>query len=265
MKNLLILFLITLTLFWGCDKKPTDINLPPQKVRWVVKTPDAYPGVERGIDAFGGNENSLILEWYAVPDNDVVKYNIYATNQVLQDNTNENRPINFIIKKELLKDNAGQDDNFRYNLYADSAYYYYFDLSQFGFAINQKCYFYILAEDDAGNISERSDTLNYTLMEAPSLLDYLSGDQYFTWQWPSIIPENIIFRLEQFPYSGPPLFITAIAGYENIVENYYEGNPRLYLNSLNVNLVPGQTYRFRIDVYESEFKGGESSWKEFQY
>ncbi|MCK5077982.1 MAG: hypothetical protein KAR38_16485, partial [Calditrichia bacterium] len=118
--------------------------------------------------------------------------------------------------------------------------------------------------DKGGNISEKSDTVNYNLIEAPDQLNYNVSENCFTWDWPGMAPPNIIFRIEESPFNGEPYYIKKIGSSgDGIVDNYYD-TPTIYLNNLNENFTHGQLYRFRIDIYENEYKGSESKWQSFQ-
>ncbi|MCK5076848.1 MAG: hypothetical protein KAR38_10755, partial [Calditrichia bacterium] len=222
MKKLIILTLL-LTVFYSCKDSVTNIDDPPAKINWVEKTNDDFDGVERGIDAYGAEENSIILEWKASPEKDIHSYLLYASDV---DNNGDGEPDNFIQVKTLKTDDAGNTTDFNYNV-EDSTYTYFFNLNTLELNAGKDNYFYILAEDKGENISEKSDTVNYHLVNSPDLLevnyDSDESDYYFTWSWPSYFTENIVIRVESYPYNNNPAYITKIAGADNIIENYYDG------------------------------------------
>ena len=138
---------------------------------------------ERGIDAHNINlinpdKNSIKLEWYPNPEEDIWKYHLYQTDVVDE----ENNPIDFSIILTTENDTLFYDDEV-------TNYAEYF--------------FYLKAENFDGIISTTSDTIFYELLRKPqaiSITDSIYFQQLqFQWidsQSGSQIPSYYAIKIE---------------------------------------------------------------------
>jgi len=133
--------LLTQVLFFSCEEAPEDPN-PPAPPQWVLKSvPEAW--VEQGIDADSRGGGSLVLMWHPNGEPDLSGYELFRTDST-KDSPYEKRYTIDLFE-------PGTDTLF----YDDSVKQY------------TRYYYYLLAFDLAGNRSNPSDTIDYTLLNAP--------------------------------------------------------------------------------------------------
>ncbi len=144
-------------IFIGCPD-PVEDPYPPETPVWVNKTlPES--SMELGIDA--ENRNRIVLMWHPNTDTDLAGYTIYRADTTI-DNSFENHHTIDLIQ------HVGLDTVF------------------FDEVIPYVDYFYFIrANDIAGNDSPPSDTVTYKLLRAPRLespIDESVSSQFtFTW------------------------------------------------------------------------------------
>jgi hypothetical protein len=130
-----------LALTFSCEEAPEDPN-PPAPPQWVVKSvPEAW--VEQGIDADSRGGGSLVLMWHPNGEPDLSGYELFRTDST------KSGPYDKRYTIDLFE--PGIDTLF----YDDSVKKY------------TRYYYYLLAFDLAGNRSDPSDTIDYTLLNAP--------------------------------------------------------------------------------------------------
>jgi hypothetical protein len=241
-KYFVVIILIIALFSLSCTSSVESDNPAPAQVRIVEKSAeDAI--VEKGIDAiaFPGllTQNSISLQWYSEDDEDLTSFDIYRS----QDSVGTFPLLTSIVKQ------FGKIDTF----YVDK-----------NVAQNVRYYYYVIARDAADQESPRSIKVNYKLSEMTVLNSPSESDTSYTgiysWDFPSIGPDEFIFRLER-----------DIAG--NFVHEYINQLNRIDYNphqewnftSLGLgNLAPG-IYRWRIDIIGADNnEGSESFWQGFQ-
>jgi hypothetical protein len=248
----------------SCTDNTSGNDQPPQRVRWIQKTPDTFSGPERGIDAVGEFPGKIQLEWKEPSEKDVKKFLLYVS----VDN------VNFLNEKILKIDEANKNQNFRYNT-SDSSFIFLYDIQEMDHGIgdpyNKPFYFYMRAEDEIGQLSEPSDTIYYKLEKPISgLAVYIDTNQdtLLTWGWSNLQlpPNNLIIRIEKkiLPSRWEVKFVKLFAADDPIFRNQFFDNPSVFIKDLRIVYGIFDTngeYRWRVDVYYDEYWGSESNWQ----
>ena len=241
------LFIIHYSLFiiqCGLDiEDPT----PPSPPRWVEKSmPEEWP--ERGIDAH--ESGGIFLEWHSNPTEDVIAYLLYRASSY--------EVIDSIGAYELIT-RLETSSNTRTE-YLDEQ------------AITWVEYLYRLkSEDGSGNLSEYSDSVSYKLMQSitPVTMNpnghslVLGSERTLSWIYRhGIAMEDycitVLTQENKFLYR------------ENFQPTNYLGGDEFWVIPAEVELTPGQIYKWRVDMgarYDNglEKLGSESPWAEFLF
>lgn len=128
-------------MLFSCQESREDPN-PPDPPVWVLKSaPEAW--VEQGIDADSRGGGAIVLMWYPNGEADLAGYELFRADTALSGPYEKRFTVDLF---EPLLDTIFFDDEVDHYV----AYYYY-----------------LLAFDLAGNRSRPSDTISYTLLNAP--------------------------------------------------------------------------------------------------
>ena len=250
-RKYIFIVLAGMALFVMCRSGVENEDLPPSRVRIVPKTPeDAVE--EHGIDAYAVvtennvvKANAIYLEWYQNPEQDIAAYNIYRK---AGDSTGTFQRIARVEKS------FGVLDTF----YIDMAVELY-----------QRYFYYIKAEDEAGQEGPASRKVNYALVpwaDLESPIRYANFDGQFVWTFQqNYFPPSFVFRLERQVAEN-----TYVNFFTKQIELLVDYDPhqvwsisRLVPEELLP--IPTGTYRWRIDVVGSEEnQGSESNWETFR-
>lgn len=243
MKYLYTVSLIVLVfyLLLSCDDQPVNKVDPPARVVLISNSADTS-SVEHGIDAVYLNEspdkNSIFFEWRPNGESTLAGYEIYRSVFANQNYTSLARVV----------ENFGIIDTF----YVDNSV-----------SLNIRYYYFIRAFDDLDQYGEPSDTISYKIMENPVLSYPVSiiGNvtaPVFIWDFPPIIPQYFVFRLE---VSENEIYQNL---YSKLIEISVEYDPHqewtLAELTQETALSPGK-YRWRIDsIGDEDNQGAESAW-----
>ena len=220
---------------------------PPSPPVWVQKSlPEEWP--ERGIDAH--ESGGIYLEWHSSLRDDIKAYHLLrASVNMDTDSIGE--------YSQLISIEVGEDSLLDY---VDSQIiqneYYYYKLS---------------SEDKAGNVSDYSDESYYSTlpqvdvnrMRPNGVDDTLSQNRVFWWVYEyNIAMENYCITILN---SENELVLRQLFSPTN-----YVGGWESWQMSLNVELINGQVYKWRIDtganyVDNHETAGSETGWANFLY
>ena len=232
-----------LTVQCGLDvEDPT----PPSSPQWVPKSlPEEWP--ERGIDAFEGG--GIYLEWEdSQVGESITGYKIFRAeyNEI----TDSLSAYEFLTKKELGADLHHIDEETQPGI----TYYYK-----------------IKAEDPSGNLSAFSNSIFYTLLpQLPSgniapngLTIHLKETRQLNWK---------CYYLNEMEDYCITLLTTEndLVIREVLVPGNYTSDGESWQIPFNIDLVPNQTYKWRIDTGAKyidgyETSGAESIWATFLY
>jgi hypothetical protein len=228
----------------GCEDE-VNKEAPPARVVLVEKNPDTS-AVERGIDALyevsRPEVNSIILEWHPNLETTLAGYSIFRSESIDK---------NYVAIVRI-----GKAFNFIDTTFIDNSV-----------SLQKRYYYFIKAFDEFDQFSDPSDTVNYKLVEIPSLSSPVGniGNNFspiFAWDFhPNYIPHTFIFRLEKIENEAfNPLYTKLL---ELGVD--YDPHQEWTLSSLtSVNSLSAGIYRWRIDPLGSEaLHGAESAWREF--
>ena len=137
----LVMVVLVLVTPYGCTESREDPT-PPEPPVWVLKSaPEAWQ--EQGIDADSRGEGAIVLMWHPNNESDLSGYELYRADSGKTGLYKKRFTIDLF---EPLIDTLFFDDSVKHYV----AYYYY-----------------LLAFDLAGNRSLPSDTIHYTLLNAP--------------------------------------------------------------------------------------------------
>ncbi len=240
---LTIITIINLLYFcFQCGDNLEDPD-PPSKVLWVEKTAP-QDSIEHGIDAYDGD--GIYLEWHRNFEDDLAGYKIYRAFT--------SPDSNFVKIMEV--ENIGI-------INADTSW-----IDELA-PIDKYCYYYIRAFDHAGNVSERSDTIEYKLITkaelvSPTINDIPETTPVFKWNDYGRDSYQYVLYLENF-LSKEVIWI-----YRMNKRNYGDFLQSVLYNSNGTakvrELSKGQTYRWRIDAIgvvnpmDIDISGSESNW-----
>ncbi len=168
-----IIFITILLYSYGCDVPIEELDAPA-KPMWIEKSqPDNR--IELGIDSDNNTKSGIVLMWYSNSENDLAGYNIYRGQQ------SNGTAIQY---EHLTEIDIFQ--KFEYDTL-------YFDINV---SDNVTYFYYIEAEDLAGNKSSPSDTISYTLRLPPTALSPMNtiADSFPIFRW--------IDNIENFQYTS---------------------------------------------------------------
>ncbi len=230
----------------NCGLDVEDATSPSAPV-WVQKSlPEEWP--ERGVDAH--ETGGIILEWEGNESQDLVAYLIYrATCFEVPDSIGE-----FALQVRL-KTN-------------ELVTFEYLDVGQ----SNGIGYAYVIhAEDVSGNVSDRSDTVSYTLISAVDALTmrpngqltHLGEDRLLRWEY--------IINIEMEDYHLTILDDELrVLSRVRLLPSSYVGYYESYYIPVTVSLRRGAIHHWRIDtaakyINGRESVGSESRWASFVF
>ena len=245
---IIILFLCIQNCDWFDEVKVPDTPL------WVKKSLPV-DSIENGIDA-EPLENSIFMHWHPVRNKNLEGYKIYRSEikDPLDDSIKEEfkviTKINIYHNPEY--DTVFVDEDVKLN------YFYRYIIRSFNYD---------------GVLSEPSDTIEYSLIPKASLVSPREGmvnpvRPEFKWRNGTRV-NQLVLRLESFP-SRKIIWLCKFQNnnYTNEITTLRYNNVRNYPATLN-SLVPGQQYRWRIDLiaftngWGADVEGSESLWQYF--
>ena len=230
-----------------CGKNLEDPD-PPAQPEWVAKSLP-YDTTETGIDAVP-NGDFIQLEWYTGDEDDLSSYRIYRTSGDI-----ENK---FDLIEEIQSDlMAGS-----INIYLDE-----------NVSINTPYFYFLRAVDQAGNLSLRSDTVEYKLVvkvNLRGLFDTTDVNPTFKWSDAGSAASEYVIRVEQFnPNRVMCLSATSRQSYTDEVQSLKYGTGIIFYSAQDT-LSRGVDYRWRVDAVATfnregdEVAGSESNWGYFK-
>lgn len=230
----------------ACDPSLEDPN-PPAKPEWVPKS-TPYDTTESGIDADPVGD-VILLEWYTGEDDDIENYRIYRASESIEEKFNLLEEVRAIINVGAV--NTYIDDNV---------------------SIGIPYYYFLRAVDQAGNLSPRSDTLGYKLLQKINLYEPISGTvsqvkPTFKWSDPTSAASEYVIRVEQFN-PNRVIWISALTpqNYSGDIQSLVYGSPDVFYLAQS-ELSSGVSYRWRIDIVSALDReneaGSESYWGYF--
>ena len=227
-----------------CGKNLEDPD-PPSRPEWVAKSLP-YDTTETGIDAVP-NGDFIQLEWYTGDEDDLSSYRIYRASGDI-----ENK---FDLIEEIQSDlMAGS-----INIYLDE-----------NVSINIPYFYFLRAVDQAGNLSLRSDTVEYKLVvkvNLRGLFDTTDVKPTFKWSDAGSAASEYVIRVEQFN-PNRVIWISALTpqNYSGDIQSLVYGSPDVFYLAQS-ELSSGVSYRWRIDIVSALDReneaGSESYWGYF--
>jgi len=246
-RSKIFLFIICL-LFSSCGENLEDPD-PPSRPQWIEKSLP-YDTTESGIDA-DPNGDVIVLEWLTGNEDDLDSYRIYRTSGSTEED--------FILLDEMNANPvAGSESEYIDENITVGSFYFYF----------------IRAVDQAGNLSPRSDTLEYKITQKVNILSpsgtIATVKPTFQWADPVSASSEYVIRVEQFS----PNRVIWLAGLTR--QTYTVGEPQSLVYGAGTvfylaqsELSRGVNYRWRLDAVTSfnrdntEIAGSESNWGYF--
>jgi hypothetical protein len=229
----------------GLDIEDPTPPLPPV---WVQKSlPEEWP--ERGID--GHETGRVLLEWRTNSNDEYIReYELFGAN--------------YSVRSDSLSDFVSLA---KITSAMDSTFTYVDEMSR----PNTRQLYYLIATDESNNSSKKSDTISYKVLNAISvesmspngIYSHLDSSRSLSWSNQYSIPvENYwitILTIDDFFISRDLFF-----------PQNYAGQKETWSIPVGLNLDPGQTYKWRIDmsadyVNEYETSGSESHWATFLF
>jgi hypothetical protein len=223
-------------------------STPPSPPQWVNKSlPEEWP--ERGIDAH--ESGGIFLEW--------------------EPNIEENIEAYLIYRAELIGENDSLSD---YQLISRHSMEIFSALEYLDIEVSIRThYIYKLrAEDISQNLSDYSESLNYSLLEAiaPSQLSPNGFNQQLN-SGRSLIWGNYAYAIEMENYcltllsSGNELILRQVI----IPENYFNAVETFCIPD-SIYLINNKVYQWRVDIGSQYMDGiesaaSESPWAKFLF
>jgi hypothetical protein len=246
MKTVLFLFItFHLPLFFNHCGLDVEDPTPPKPPLWVQKSfPEDWP--ERGVDAH--ESGGIVLEWQPNPEVDIVSYSIFRATWY----------ENYDSLGKYEKHYVGEAESVERLVYVDNL-----------IGTGNTYYYKIKAEDGAGNVSDYSDSINYTIfpqialsgMEPNGIADTLDSEHQFSWRYDaSIEMENYCLTILSETNEFAARFVFLPQTYTGVREYFRLPNEN--------NLESGKIYKWRVDFgagyYQGlETGGSESPWASF--
>jgi len=242
--RLVLIFSFSYLTFHSCGLDIEDPT-PPAPPVWVEKSlPEEWP--ERGIDAH--ESGGIYLEWEQNSEQDIVAYNIYrAVWHENYDSLGDYYQLSRLENESILE--MKYIDN---QIGTGNTYYYK-----------------LISEDGAGNLSNYSDSVKYTILPQIALSgmipngidDTLSQERTFSWRYD--------FSIEMEYYCLTIVTNTGeyVRRYIFLPQTYVDIREYFELPN-DTNMVSGHLYKWRIDfganyIQENETSGSESPWATF--
>lgn len=241
-----VIIVMIMLLLNACGKNLEDPD-PPARPEWAVKS-SPYDTTESGIDA-NPSGDVIGLEWITGSEDDIDIYRLYRASGSIKE------------KFSLLEEVPS-------NLTAGAISTYIDD----NVSIGSPYYYFLRAVDQSGNLSPRSDTIGYKLVQKVNLIEPATSNittvkPTFKWSDPSTSVSEYVIRVEQF-IPNRVIWLSAISrqNYSSDPQSLiYGGGTVFYL--AQVELSRGVNYRWRIDTVSALDReneaGSESNWGYF--
>jgi len=241
----IIINLLMLLVFYRCPEPVEDPD-PPVRPNWVECTlPESVN--DRGIRS-DPISDAIVLEWHPNPDEDLAGYLIYRTTQKIDN------PYQLLADINVFE--TGGNDTIYYDETAP---------------LNELCYYYLKAYDQAGNRSQPTDTIFYRLLPKVDLIYPLSP----------IAENRPLFSWNDLSQTGYEYVIQVIAlKNKEVVWIYRMSRPNYadFLQTVRFNkdntaiisgLITGESYQWGIETIGAvnqkniEVAGSKSYWGYF--
>jgi len=245
-----IYLLVVIILFFNACGKNLEDPDPPARPEWVPKSLP-YDTTETGIDAIPESDY-IVLEWYTGNEDDLNTYRIYRTSRKIEN------------KYDLLEEIPSDFMPGSVNTYFDE-----------NVSIGTPYFYFLRAVDQAGNLSPRSDTIEYKLVNKVNLREPLTNDitnvtPTFKWSDVGSAASEYVIRVEQLnPNRVVWLSATSRQSYTDEVQSLKYGTGSIF-HLAQDKLSRGVNYRWRIDAVATfnregdEVAGSESNWGYFR-
>lgn len=228
-----------------CGKNIEDPD-PPARPEWVPKSA-LDDTLETGIDADPGGD-VIVLQWYNGHEEDLAVYRLYrCAGDLAQPNFTLLNEVPALTIGGVILEWVDEEVQVGVN-YA----------------------YYLRAVDQAGNLSVRSDTVQYCLIPKADLVQPLgTTDQTkptFKWSNQSNLAAQYVLRVEELAGNLCWICLTTRQNYVGEIESLVYGNGG---SVYRPELVRGKSYRWRVDGvfnfdrYGNEIAGSESNWGYF--
>ncbi|MCH8011000.1 MAG: hypothetical protein IIA61_03475 [Candidatus Marinimicrobia bacterium] len=247
----------------GCQN-PIEDRTPPEQPKWVEKS-TPYAWEEKGIDAENSGNHQIKLEWHRVKDEDLAGYRLFSK---MRESEEEFQLIGEIDLFQII----GLDTVFYYDVEVENWYQYY-----------------IRAVDNADNLSEPSDTIEYLLLNPPRLIAPLNtiSDNVpsFTWAtfdtqfyWANYFAVRVedVSNLQEISTAWTCFILNNWIGLSDpIILNYIASDSSAWPSNVleckyQFDQFPAGTYRWKViaiftvdDFYRAK-ASGESEWGYFE-
>jgi len=248
MERSIFFLLVIFVLFSTCGKNLEDPD-PPSRPQWVEKSLP-YDTTESGIDA-DPNGDVIVLEWLTGTEEDLDFYRIYRASGSTESD--------FDLLDEMSADPVAGSENeyIDENVELDRIYFYF-----------------LRAVDQAGNLSPRSDTIEYKITQKVNILSpsgtISTVKPTFQWADPVSSSSEYVIRVEKIS----PNRVIWLAGVTRQTYSVGETQSLVYgagtiFHLAQSELSRGVNYRWRLDAVTSfnrdntEIAGSESNWGYF--
>jgi hypothetical protein len=236
----LSLILFSIINFQACGLDIEDPT-PPSQPQWVQKSqPEEWP--ETGIDAH--ETGGIFLEWEDNPGDDIIVHNIYRAKWF--------ETIDSLGMYELLA-------SFDPEIHAQTQYI------DGTVSVRTQYHYKMNVQNTAGNISDFSESVYYSLMNSPRLElmnpngqgDTLEINRQLTWQY-------------HYPDENEYFYLTVLTQENELIirkmflpKNYLSGTEFWQIPD-HIFLEPGVIYKWHVDTAAKFENGSETSGSESQ-
>jgi len=235
-----------IVLFIGCGESIEDPDAPSAPI-WVAKSDPTDP-IAHGIRPYNDG-NGIILEWHPNLEDDISGYKLYKTEANIDNK--------FILAVDINAFSLSGADTF----FVDDSVKF-----------NVNYYYYLKAYDQAGNKSNPSDTIQYSVINKVEPLNpsgTLSAQPtVFEWYDYSDASSEYVIYLETFS-PRDDIWISRFSN-PNYTDHSHSKSFNFDGSSKVTTLLPGQTYRWCIkaiafvDPYTNiDISGSISNWAYF--
>jgi len=236
---------VVIVVGFGCGRNVED-PYPPATPKWVIKS-SPCDIMERGIDAVP-EDNFIRLEWHPNKEDDLGGYRIFRADSAVD------------REFALIANIDGMSGNMLDTVYIDM-----------NVRLNVNYFYYIVAHDLSGNVSEASDTIRYRLIPKPVPVSPSGFTRdtipLFKWNDFSNYAYDYVIKIEN------TLNKKVIWIFRLIRPNYASFDQKVIYNkdrkALESSLRRGVIYRWRVDAIAEEvgdidIAGAESNWEYFE-
>ena len=241
-----IIFILVIVLFIGCGESIEDPDAPSAPI-WVSKSDPTDP-IASGIRPYN-NGNGILLEWHPNLEDDISGYKLYKTEANIDNK--------YILAVDINAFSLSGADTF----FIDDSVKF-----------NVNYYYYLKAYDQAGNKSNPSDTIQYSVINKVEPWepdgDINSQPTLFKWYDYSSASSEYVIYLQTFS-PRDDIWISRFSK-----PNYGDFSQSKPFNfdgsSESTTLAPGQTYRWCIKAIafvnpytNIDISGSISNWAYF--